>query len=184
MMALPEMEAIVASCTYKPGWSVSMHVEPGGRPYIQVAVSEESDATLDSAKRDGSRTPWKSGKRYLSQHMCRQEIVGTVFDLIKGAELHETHEWFRYRGASIYNPHLDPDVLADVARKASSFVTRDNAMTMAEEPQAASPTASTSPGPINCNIRRHYHGEIYPAICARCGLDACPFFNHDGSEKS
>ncbi|KVK62672.1 hypothetical protein L905_19065 [Agrobacterium sp. TS43] len=64
--------------------------------------------------------------------MCRQEVVGVVFGLIKDAELHETHEWFRYRGASIYNPHLDPDALVNLARKASSFVTRDNAMTMTE----------------------------------------------------
>lgn len=44
----------------------------------------------------------------------------------------EMREFFRYRGASIYNPHIDPDVLVDVARKASSFNMRDNAMSMTE----------------------------------------------------
>lgn len=63
--------------------------------------------------------------------MCRQEIVGVVFALIKDAELHEIHEWFRYKGRSIYNPHLDPDVLADVASRKESFVTRDDSMTNA-----------------------------------------------------
>lgn len=136
MMTWDEMRSLVGACTYKPGWSVSLHDEKGtGRAYIQLSVSEESDASLDSATRDGTRTPWKSGKRYLSPHMCRQEVVDSVFALIKDAELHETHEWFRYCGASIYSPHLDPDVLAQVARRASSFVTRDNAMTMVEEPQ-------------------------------------------------
>jgi hypothetical protein len=129
-LTLEEIGSIVGSITYKPGWTVLF--EGGERPFVQVSVSAESDASLDSAKRDGTRTPWKSGKRYLSWHMCRQEIVGVVFDLIKAAELHEAHEWFRYRGASIYNPHLDPDVLADVARRASSFVVRDNAMSMVE----------------------------------------------------
>ena len=183
MMTLSEMEAIVASCTYKPGWTIELHVDHGARPYVQLSVSEESDATLDSAKRDGTRAPWKSGKRYLSAHMCRQEIVGTVFDLIKGAEMHETHEWFRYRGASIYNPHLDPDALVEVARKASSFVTRANAMTMTEEPRPASQHASASPGPINCNIRMHFQDEDEPLICQRCGLAPCPFFTEDGSPK-
>lgn len=140
MMTWDEMGAIVGSCTYKPGWRIALFCEDGsGRAYIQLAVSAESDSSLDSYKRDGTRTPWKSGKRYLSPHMCRQEVVGSVFALIKDAEMHETHEWFRYRGASIYNPHLNPDVLAEVARKASSFVTRDNAMSMEEKPPAPKP---------------------------------------------
>lgn len=37
-----------------------------------------------------------------------------------------------YRGASIYNPHLDPDVLAHVATRGSSFIQRENSMTMEE----------------------------------------------------
>ncbi|UIY29167.1 hypothetical protein LZK73_21785 [Neorhizobium galegae] len=130
-MQLMEMAAIVGSITYKPGWSFLFGVDTE-RPYIQVEVDERSDASLDSVARDGTRTPWKSGKRYLSLHMCRQEVVGACFDLIKSAELHETHEWFRYRGASIYNPHLDPDVLVEVAKRKSSFVTRSNAMSMEE----------------------------------------------------
>lgn len=127
------MEDLVSACSYKPGWFIEFAQEHHtGRPYIQLSVSADAEASLDSAKRDGTRTPWKSGKRYLSAHMCSQEVVGAVFALIKDAEMHETHEWFRYRGASIYNPHLDPDVLASIASKASSFVTRANAMTMEE----------------------------------------------------
>lgn len=110
---------IISRITYKPGWSVLMGFD-GDRTFLQLEVSIESDATLDSEKRDGTRTPWKSAKRYLSPHMCRQEVVGVVFGLIKDAELHEVHEWFRYRGASIFNPHLDPDVLAQSAARSSS----------------------------------------------------------------
>lgn len=135
MMTLAEMDELVAACSYKPGWHIRL-LEDGGaykaRPYIQLSVDATTDASLDSYKRDGTRTPWQSGKRYLSPHMCRQEVVGAVFALIKDAEAHEMHEWFRYRGASIYNPHLDPDVLVPVARKASSFNVRQNAMTMKE----------------------------------------------------
>ncbi len=49
--------------------------------------------------------------------------------------MHEVREWFRYRGASIFNPHLDPDVLADVAKKKASFCVRENAMSMEEPTQ-------------------------------------------------
>lgn len=127
-----DIHKIVRQITYKPGWKILLE-GLDDRPYVQVEVTAESDASLDSQKRDGTRTPWKSAKRYLSPHMCRQEIVGAVFGLIKDAEMHEVHEWFRYKGASIFNPHLDPDVLVEVARRKESFVTRQNAMSM-EEP--------------------------------------------------
>ena len=131
MVTIQDICDIISRVTYKPGWSVLMGFD-GERPYLQVEVSTVSEASMDSQKRDGTRTPWKSAKRHLSLHMCRQEIVGVIFGLIKDAELHEVHEWFRYRGAAIFNPHLDPDVLAEVARKKSSFNVRDNAMTMEE----------------------------------------------------
>lgn len=130
MMTERELIELVMECSYKPGWWINVHTQ--GRPYIQLEVTTEAEASLDSHKRDGTRTPWKSGKRYLSKHMCRQEVVGAVFALIKDAEMHEIHEWFRYKNASIYNPHLDPDVLARVARSKQSFNTRENPMTMEE----------------------------------------------------
>ena len=126
------MSAIVDTITYKPGWTVLFRWS-ADRPYVQLSVDVTSDLTLDPTGKSTARTPWKSGKRYLSKYMCSQEIVGAVFGLIKDAEMHEVHEWFRYRGASIYNPHLDPEALVELARKRSSFVVRDNAMSM-EEP--------------------------------------------------
>ena len=129
MITTRELIDIVDAISYKPGWNIRLLADIRREaPYIQIEVDTRSDATLDPTGRTTERTPWKSGKRYLSPHMCRQEIVGAVFDLIKAAELHEVHEWFRYKGASIYNPHLDPDVLAEVARKRSSFNVRENAM--------------------------------------------------------
>lgn len=128
-----EMKTLVERCSYKPGWTIEFHHDSNDRrPYIQISVDETSDASLDSYLRDGTRTPWKPGKRYLSPFMCRQEVVGAVFGLIKDAEMHEIHEWFRYRDASIYNPHLDPEALHSIAKKASSFNVRENAMTMNE----------------------------------------------------
>lgn len=122
-----EMCEVVRAITYKPGWVISLQWDPDSyRPYIQISVAGSLCAAT------GEKTFWKSGKRYLSQHMCRQEIVGAVFALIKDAEMHECHEWFRYKGASIYNPHLDPDVLAEVAKRKSSFNVRENAMSMEE----------------------------------------------------
>lgn len=124
---------IVNSITYKPGWDFILNIDDeGDRWYIQASVSVESDLTLDPTRKSAERTPWKSGKRYLSPYMCRQEVVGVVFGLIQDAEMHEVREWFRYKNASIFNPHLDPDVLVEIARKKSSFNVRENAMSMVE----------------------------------------------------
>ena len=132
-MRFHEMEDIVSAITYRPGWSIILDHDPmqgGGRPYIQISVSIVSEASLSPFT--GKREAWKSGKHYLSYHMCRQEIVGAVFGAIRAAEEHEMKEWFAYKGARIYNPHLDPDALAELARYRRNFDFRENAMTMEE----------------------------------------------------
>lgn len=45
--------------------------------------------------------------------MCKNEIVTTAFKAVMTAMEHEVRENFRYRGASIFNPHMDPDKLVD-----------------------------------------------------------------------
>jgi hypothetical protein len=50
-------------------------------------------------------------KWFVSRHACKAEIVRTAFKAIVAAEEHEVCENFRYRGARIHSPHLDPDVL-------------------------------------------------------------------------
>lgn len=124
-MNISDMQQLIAQITYKPGWSLSLHVDAGDRPYLQIEATTLDSCTLQP-------TTWRSGKTYLSVFMCRQEIVSAVYGAIEKAELHEIREFFRYKGASIFNPHLDPDVLAQVARKWSNFNVRDNAMTMIE----------------------------------------------------
>lgn len=142
MIRIVEVAEIVDACTYKPGWHICLRADPMQsqpdhpsqmRYFIQLEVDATARAAVGSVAPHDVE-PWKSGKRYISLHMCRQEIVGVIFDLIKGAEDHELREWFRYQGAAIYNPHLDPDVLAEVARRKASFVMRDNAMNMKEGP--------------------------------------------------
>ncbi len=132
MMTKDDAIAIFNLCTYKPGWTYIFGTENEGTPeerwYAQVGVDITTEAAMDSHKKGHPRAPWKGGKRYFSQHMCDQEIVGVAFGLVCDAEMHETKEWFRFDGASIYNPHLSPWALAKLAKKADSFVVRHNAM--------------------------------------------------------
>lgn len=131
-MTSQEIMEILKQITYKPGWYFHVGIEqegqPGERCFAQVGVEAYTEAALDSTSKTGERVPWKGGKKYFSKFMCRQEIVGAAYGMIHDAEMHEMREWFRFMGASIYNPHLDPLVLVDVARKASSFNIRENAM--------------------------------------------------------
>lgn len=129
-MTKDEALAIFKLCTYKPGWSFHFGVEHEGTPYerwyAQVGVDITTEASMDASKKGHPREAWKGGKRYFSEHMCEQEIVGLAFGLVCDAEMHETKEWFRFMGASIHNPHIHPKVLVEVARKKSSFNVRQN----------------------------------------------------------
>lgn len=62
-----------------------------------------------------------------------------------------------------------------------------------ELPPPPDPTlhASTSPGPVNCSVRKWWQGEPVPTRCERCGVGSgphtlanCPFFIADGSKRS
>ena len=130
MLTNEDLVEIVCNITYRPGWSIILDADGEGRPFVQISVGTDSEASLSPFT--GEREAWKSGKHYLSRHMCRQEVVGAVYGAIRGAEEHEMREWFRYRGASIYNPHLDPDRLAEFASKRRNFDFRENAMSMIE----------------------------------------------------
>ena len=137
-MKLDEMYEIVKAITYKPGWRIDLHLDRtvvdgaprASRPYIQISV----DATAEAAKCPftGQVAAWKGGKRYLSEHMCRQEIVGACLGAFKDAEMHEIHEWFKYKGRSIYNPHIDPDALVELVKYKRNLNVRENAMSMEE----------------------------------------------------
>lgn len=124
-----EMARIVGEVSYKPGWKVEFFYSTD-RPYIQISVDETAEAAR--CPFTGEVSAWKGGKRYLSLHMCRQEVVGACLGAIKDAEMHELHEWFKYKGRSIYNPHIDPDVLVEVVRYKRNLNLRVNAMTMEE----------------------------------------------------
>lgn len=123
-------QEIIDQITYKQGWYFRTGIEDN-RMWVQVGVTENAEISYDPI--EGKRVAWRGAKHYLSLHMCRNEIVGIVFHAIERAEMHEVREWFRYKRRAIFNPHLDPDALVELASKAANFNTRENAMTM-EEP--------------------------------------------------
>lgn len=121
-MTLDEIREVVGLCQYKPGWSFAV-VDDKSRLYLQINCESSVCAV------DGTPTTWRSAKHYLSEFMCKQELVGVCFKAVQQAEEHELREFFRYRGARIFNPHIDPDALVTVAGIEN---TRTNPMLMTE----------------------------------------------------
>lgn len=116
---------VISKIRYKSGWSFRIG-EKNGIAFIQVSV----DKTVGRCSLTGEPVSWRGGKRFLSEWMTEQELVGVCFDAIKSAEEHEMREFFRYNGASIYNPHLSPDALVDVASKKHNFNCREDGDSM------------------------------------------------------
>lgn len=46
--------------------------------------------------------------------ITKTDIVNTAFKAVMTWEEHEIREQFKYRGKSIYQPHFDPDELAEL----------------------------------------------------------------------
>lgn len=105
-----EMREILADVTYtdRAGveWQILFRTEDDGTPYLQLHFEDLRDRDFVQVGRK-----WR-----LSRWMTRSEVVWTAFAAIHLAEEHELRENFRYRGAKIGGPHLDVDVLAEVAR--------------------------------------------------------------------
>lgn len=124
MITKAEIVKIVSQITYKKGWNFSVKGDFNAGLFLQIHVANGVCSV------SGEPVSWASGKRYLSPFMCKQEIVGVCFSLVKAAEEHEMLEFFRYKGASIFNPHLDPDKLAELAKYKANFVCRPDNQSM------------------------------------------------------
>lgn len=60
-------------------------------------------------------TQWSGRKWKLSDHMTKSELVQTALKAVLTAEEHESREQFRYKGRTLFGPHLDVDALLEIA---------------------------------------------------------------------
>jgi hypothetical protein len=104
-------QGVVANIRYKPGYRLLLNVDqadPGGRLYLQVECDRPDVFT-------GVMGVGRGGKAYLSPHMTTSEIVRLAFGLFRAYEEHECREFFAYRGARVFGPHIDVEALVHVA---------------------------------------------------------------------
>lgn len=80
--------------------------------YLQVSVM-----AADTDDPFGPKSLQKSRKWLLSKWMTVTEIVETAWKAIEGFELHELKERFTYKGACVYNSHIDIEERVKIAGK-------------------------------------------------------------------
>ena len=120
MYTVQEIKDIVSLCTFDyphERWLIEVKLD-GTRAYLQIRVPDGRDADT------GLPMEWTGRKWMLSPHMCKNEIVMTAFKAVMTAMEHEVREGFRYRGAAIFNPHMDPDRLAEFVRDPENMQSR------------------------------------------------------------
>lgn len=101
---------ILQSIEYKDNFELIVGRDPGedGRVFIQVVCIRPDAITGESGV-------GKGGKIYLSPHMVDGEIVRKAFQALLGYEEHEAREFFRYKGAQVFGPHIHIDALVEAS---------------------------------------------------------------------
>ena len=131
MHTFEQTQEIISAITYKKGWSFRVEqIDDKGHWFLQVCVDETAEAAINT--QTGEVASWRGGKVLLSQWMTANELVRSAHKAVVSAEAHERDETFRYRGRSIYNPHLDPDAMAEFAKWIKNFEFRDDSMMLSE----------------------------------------------------
>lgn len=118
MQTKKTLQALVDDCSYLD-WNILLRYdtrlalgEDGeeDRPYIQIVFMGEDALT-------GKLEEQRCRKWMLSYHMVDGEVVATVYAAIERAVIHESREYFLYKGLRIYNPHGSLRALVEIAAK-------------------------------------------------------------------
>jgi len=99
--------SILKEVKYKD-WSFLV-IEVGDLFYLQVCFYAPDMKTHDPSLQRGRK--W-----HLSHYMTKSEVVCTAMKAVLTAEEHEARESFRYRGRTVFGPHLNIDALWETAR--------------------------------------------------------------------
>ncbi len=102
MMPIKRFSDILDEINYKD-WQIRAHAD-GQNVYLQVSFNAANALTGDAEH-------WTGRKWRLSSHMTRSEVVQTALKAVLAAEEHEARERFKYRGRSVFGPHINVDAL-------------------------------------------------------------------------
>jgi len=106
-----EVAEVLSEISYKD-WNHDLIIEPENAPpseqfmFLRFWWNDPNDHSVQTSRR------W-----YISPHSTKSEVVQTALLAVLVAEEHETREQFRYKGAKIFGPHFDVDVMTDISKK-------------------------------------------------------------------
>jgi hypothetical protein len=99
-MTKREIEAVLLSITYKPGWRLRWWFE---RDLLNVAVCYTApNAAPPHEKIALSRT--EAFDLAFLRHAPKENLPGLIEDVIREMEVHEMHEWLRVNGKPLRHP--------------------------------------------------------------------------------
>lgn len=105
-MKIQEIKEFIAKNIQYKDWTFFVN-EKGGVIYVQIQFEAPDNF-------NGGIEVQHCRKWQLSEWMTPTEIVQTCWAAVKRAELHEAAEHFRFKGADIFNTHIDVEALAEV----------------------------------------------------------------------
>jgi hypothetical protein len=108
---LDRVRDVVGRVGYREGYRWEVGTEPAhpfGPVFIELQHWRPDAVTGEFAWGGG-------GRRFLSPDMNDSEIVRTCLGAALSYEEHEVREFFTYKGARVFGPHLDVEALVEVA---------------------------------------------------------------------
>jgi len=91
--------------------------EYNGAPYLQIFFNAPDSNT-------GKIEEQYSRKWILQYTMCNTEVVRTAYKAMEAVVIHELQEQFTYRGARVFDPHMDVEKLVDIVNREGMQDTR------------------------------------------------------------
>lgn len=98
-MRITDLESIISDIVYKE-WQFTINQRGGGELFLQAIFMDDY---MEQKTRE-----W-----YIDRRATKSQVVQTAMALVLLAEEHEAREWFRYKGAKVFGPHLDVDFLVE-----------------------------------------------------------------------
>lgn len=104
-MRFTEILEVLSNITYQ---DFDLVAEPVGDGNHVVYVRH-----METDHVSGERKVFKGRRWFVHSDMDKSDLVRTCFAAVLAWQEHEIREEFTYKGADIFNPHFDVDVLAD-----------------------------------------------------------------------
>jgi hypothetical protein len=97
---IADIQAAVQALTYKPGYTITLHI-PQAERYIMFSISHTAMDVTDPSKTVFLQ--WKAGavpENFRNAH----DVHMQVYELMRQMEEHEMQEWLRADGKEVVEP--------------------------------------------------------------------------------